>query len=60
MNDNLEKIGQTVDDLESLIAGLVIPMPPQFHLDQLKNILPEKINAIKEAVIAESGENPWE
>tara|TARA_R110000824_G_scaffold187984_1_gene369278 strand:+ start:1512 stop:1694 length:183 start_codon:yes stop_codon:yes gene_type:complete len=60
MNDNLEKIGQTVDDLESLIAGLAIPMPPQFHLDQLKNILPEKIKAIKEAVIAESGENPWE
>jgi hypothetical protein len=35
-------------------------MPAQFHLDQLKNILPEKIKAIKEAVIAESGENPWE
>jgi hypothetical protein len=60
MNDNLEKIGQTVDDLESLIAGLNLPMPPEFHIEQLKTILPEKVKAIKEAIIAESGENQWE
>lgn len=59
-NENLEKIGQAVDGIENLAAGLNLPLPPQMHIDQLKKILPEIANQIKEAFIAETGENPWE
>ena len=59
-NQNLERIAQTVDELESLIAVLALPMPAEFHVDQMRNVLPLKVQVIKEAIIKESGENPWE
>lgn len=60
MTDNLEKIGQTVDELESMVHALSMPMPAEFHIEQFKKMLPEKIKTIKEALVSETGENPWE
>jgi hypothetical protein len=60
MNENLEKIAQTADELDSLMGSLMLPMPDELHIEQIKEILPEKIKAIKEAIIDEIGENPWE
>jgi hypothetical protein len=57
---NFEKIGQAVDRIESLAAGLNIPLSPQMHVEQLKKILPEIAQQIKEGLIAETGQNPWE
>lgn len=57
-NGMIQNWPEKVDLLDSLIASLEIPMPPQFRLEKLKNILPEKIKAIKEYVITEIGEIP--
>lgn len=59
MTDELDQLGRQADRLDNLVAGLVIPMPPQFHLDQLKEILPEISGEIKRFVILQAGENPW-
>lgn len=60
MNDNLETIGQEVDRIDNLISALSIPMPAEMHIEQLKQILPEISAKIKQALIDETGENPWE
>lgn len=57
--ESLDKIGSLVDDLESLVAGFSIPMGADFHLEQLKQILPEKVEILKSVYISESGENLW-
>jgi len=57
--DDLDKIGTISDDLESLAAGLDLPIAPSFHIEQLKKILPEKVKEIRDALISATGENPW-
>ena len=42
MDENYEKLGTLIDDLESLCFGLELKMSADFHLDQLKEILPKK------------------
>ena len=59
MNQNLDKIAELSDELESLAGALQLPMPADFHVQQLKRQLPEKVKELRTAVIAETGENPW-
>lgn len=60
MNEKFEELGLLIDSLESLSCGLDIPMPADFHIKQLKEILPEKVKAFKKAFVELAGENPWE
>ena len=60
MNDNFEKLGTLIDDLESLSFGLQLNMSAQFHVDQLKTILSEKVKEFKEVYVQITGENPWD
>lgn len=60
MNGIYEDIGIISDELESLQAALDIPMPAEFHIAQIRELLPEKIKALREALVKLSGENPWE
>lgn len=55
-----EKLGQLIDSIDSLAHGLQIPMPPAFHIEQLKKLLPEKVDAFKKVYEEITGENPWE
>lgn len=55
-----EKLGQLIDSIDSLAHGLNIPMPPGFHVEQLKKLLPEKVAAFKEVYQEITNENPWE
>ncbi len=59
MSDELDTLGQQADRIDSLVSGMVMPLPPQFHLDQLALILPDISAAIKKFVVEQSGENPW-
>lgn len=58
--DQQEKLGQVIDEIENLAFALTIPLPAQMHVDELKKLLPEKVAALKESFIEITGENPWE
>lgn len=60
MEDKFEKLGQLIDSIENLVYGLELPMPPAFHVDRLKEILPEKVKELKEVFVEIVGENPWD
>jgi hypothetical protein len=60
MDDKFEKLGKEIDRLENLFYAMNIPMPAQFHVDQLKKSLPAIIENLKQSFTEISGENPWE
>ena len=60
MNENFEKSGVLIDELDSLAHGLQLPLNPQIHVDQLKKLLPEKVMELKDIFTQITGENPWE
>lgn len=60
MENKFEKLGQLIDSIDSLANGLNIPMPSDFHVQQLKSILPERVKKLKESFVEITGENPWE
>lgn len=60
MDENFEKLGCLIDDLESLCAALELKMSADFHVEQLKEILPGKVRELKEVYENITGENPWE
>jgi hypothetical protein len=59
MTDAMEALGSEIDRLDSLAHALQLPMPAQFHVDQLKTALPERVTALKAAFVQVAGENPW-
>lgn len=60
MDNKFEKLGQLIDSIDSLVHALSIPMSAEFHIQQLKTILPEKVKELKESFIEIAGENPWD
>lgn len=54
-----DQLGQLIDSIDSLAHGLSIPMSAEFHLEQLKILLPEKVEAFKKVYEEITGENPW-
>ena len=60
MDEAQENLGIAIDRLDSLAHGLQLPMPAEFHLRQLKTLLPEVVKDLKESFVAVTGENPWE
>lgn len=59
MNDANERLGQLIDDLDSLAHSLQMPLPAEMHVDVLRSSLPEKVRLLKAAFVAVTGENPW-
>lgn len=59
MTEQAERIGEVADRLDSLAAGLVIPLPPAMHIDMLKSILPQLRDELRSVYVAETGDNPW-
>jgi hypothetical protein len=60
MEAKYETLGQLIDSLESLAYGIDIPMSADFHIQQLKNILPQMVIDFKKSFVEITGENPWE
>lgn len=58
--DAFEELGQAIDRVENLQYAIQIPMPAEFHVEQLKILLPEVVQELKDAFVKCSGENPWE
>ena len=55
-----EKLGQAIDRVDNLAAGLEIPLPASMHVEQLKILLPEIVAELKAGFVEATGENPWE
>lgn len=52
-------LGDAADTLDNLCHAAMLPMPAQFHLDQLKAALPEVVKNLRAVYVAETGKNPW-
>jgi len=60
MSEKQDKIGQLIDDLESITVMVVtLPFPPAEHIKMLKEVLPQKVAEFKSAFVELTGENPW-
>jgi hypothetical protein len=60
MDEAQESLGIAIDRVDSLAHGLQLPMPAEFHIRQLKNLLPDVVKDLKQGFVAVTGENPWE
>jgi hypothetical protein len=57
--ENMERLGEAADTLDNLYHALLLPIPAQIHVDQLKLALPKIIAALREVYVAEVGDDPW-
>lgn len=57
--ENLEKLGLLKDRIDTLLASLLLPVPNDFHIKQMKGILPELSKEAKDIYTAEGGEDIW-
>ena len=55
-----EELAQAIDRLDYLAHALLLPMPAQFHVKQLKAELPEVVAELKTGYASAIGKNPWE
>lgn len=58
--DQLESLGKLADKVNNLHGALQLPMPPQFHVEQMQRELPELRDELRSLVREVSGEDPWE
>lgn len=59
MDEKFETLGRLINDIDSLVHGLQIPIEAEMHVDCLKGILPEKVAQFKAVYVDITGENPW-
>lgn len=59
-DEQLEKFGTIVDDIDNLCHGLNLPLGPEFHIEQLRELLPQKVADLRRLYVEVSGANPWE
>lgn len=57
--DISNEIGELKDTVDNLRGALEIPMPPQFHVTQMKNQLEEISEKLKSIYIEMTDENHW-
>lgn len=57
--ESMEKLGAAADELGNLLGAMALPMPAQFHLDQLKRALPGIRDTMRAIYVAQVGEDPW-
>lgn len=60
MEEKFEKLGQLIDSLDNIVHALNIPMTDNFHVKQIKVILPVKVDEFKKLFVEITGDNPWD
>jgi len=60
LQNNYEDLGELIDSLDNIAHATILPIPPELHLEALRQALPEKVIALKKVYIAITGENPWD
>ena len=59
MNDAHEEIGRLIDELDALAHGLEMALPDSLHVRCMRAALPLKVERLKAAFVAATGEDPW-
>lgn len=54
-----DEFGEVIDTIDSLLGALEIPMPAEFHVNQMKRELKEVSDKLKRIYVEEEDENPW-
>lgn len=57
--DNAERIGKLADELDAVLYGTKLPLPPATHLTALTAKIREARDVLVEVIRAETGEDPW-
>lgn len=57
--ENIERVAEVAETLDNLLGALQLPMPPAFHVEQMKAQLPDLREKLRAVYVAETGENPW-
>jgi hypothetical protein len=55
-----DALGQDIEALDNLAHALLLPMPADFHVRQLKESLPELVEKFKNHYADAFGWDPWE
>ena len=55
-----EEFGEIIDRIDNLLGALELPMPAEFHVNQMKHELSDMSEKLKRIYVEEEGENPWE
>lgn len=58
--EDFDTLGRLVDRLDNATAALLLPLPPQIHIDGVRGIVESVRDELKAFVVSRSGENPWE
>lgn len=58
--ENKDKFALLIDRIDNITAALDIPMASEFHLAQIKEILPEISAELKEIHFSETDEIVWD
>ena len=54
-----EDLGVAIDRLDALTFSLKMPLPAQFHVDQMQSILPALVKDMKSMYAQAFGVDPW-
>ena len=61
ISEFVERIGMVVDRIDNCVGAFGLPLPPQIHVDALKDILPEITTELKDIFYALGGnKDTWE
>lgn len=58
--ENIYILEDVINSIGNCLAALVLPMPPEVHLECIKQNLDKYIEQLKDIYINETQENPWE
>jgi len=53
------EFGEVINRVDNLLGSLEIPMPAEFHVEQMKRELKEVSDKLKRIYVEEEDENPW-
>lgn len=59
--EEVEELGGLIDSIDNLAHALQMrSLPAENHVEQMRQLLPEKVAKFKKVFIEITGDNPWE
>jgi hypothetical protein len=55
-----DEFAEVIEKVDNLLAAMEIPVPAEFHVNQMKRELREVSDKLKQIYVEEEDENPWE